>query len=257
MDEIHFRCITPLFRFKFDTEDQVFNKTGSIRNIKYDIEIKKHNRGKEGFDSLLQIANDDASKCLVSLGYSDEYGHADYYAVSNLYYSNKDADDYKYCGHTDETHEIINSITKAIKLNAQNGVSTNGSYVLRKSTFPSLDEGHLIGYGNCVPIGTIYKPWTFSHLSNEESVLLTKDFGFLDKTIDFMINQEDSQFHRIINLALDYFYYSFVNENTLHSFLFMIIICDTLFKENEKEKSDKASIRISKYIKTFETSNGN
>ena len=142
-------------------------------------------------------------------------------------------------------------------LNSQNGVSTNGSYILRKSTFPSLDEGHLIGYGNCVPIGTIYKPWTFSHLSNEDSVLLTKDFGCLDKTIDFMINQEDSQFHRIINLALDYFYYSFVNENTLHSFLFMIIICDTLFKENEKEKSDKASIRISKYIKTFETSNGN
>jgi len=80
----------PLFRFKFDTEDQVFNKTGAIRNIKYDIEIKKYNRGKEGFDSLLQIANDDASKCLVSLGHS-EYGHTDYYAVSNLYYTNNDA----------------------------------------------------------------------------------------------------------------------------------------------------------------------
>ncbi|MBP8082199.1 MAG: hypothetical protein KAZ87_03235 [Spirochaetes bacterium] len=253
MDEIHFRCITPLFRFKFDDEDQVFNKTGSIRNIEYDIEIKKHNRGKEGFDSLLQIANDDASKCLVSLGHS-EYGHTDYYAVSNLYYSNKDADKKKHCGNTEEANEIVYSITKAIKLNAQNGVSTNGSYVLRKSTFPSLEIGNLCGFGNCVPIGTICKPWIFSHISNEDSELLTKDFINLNKTIDFMINQEDSQFHRIINLALDYFYYSFVNENTLHSYLFLIIICDTLFKEKEDSGRSNACKRISKYIETCDKS---
>ncbi|HOF32677.1 MAG TPA: HEPN domain-containing protein [Spirochaetota bacterium] len=253
MDEIHFRCITPLFRFKFDNEDKVFLKFGVIKKIKYDIEIKKYNRGKEGFDSLLQIANNDASKCLVSLGHS-EYGHTDYYAVLNLYYSNRDADKNKHCGNTEETNDIVYSIIKAIKLNAQAGVSTNGSYILRKSTFPSLDVGNLFGFGNCVPIGTICKPWIFSHLGKEESVLLTKDFENLDKTIDFIMNQEDSQFHRIINLAFDYFYYSFVNENPVHSFLFMIIICDTLFKKDEKENNSKVSSRISRYIKTYDKS---
>ncbi len=252
MEPIQFRTITPIFNFSFDDETFIYNKNGFYRGIKYLITIKKYDRGEKAYNNILGgIADEFAYNNLNSIHMFQGYKVTDYFVTCDLFY--EDSSSVGESQNTIETNNLVSALLSALNIVSTYGINSKKTYILRKPylsahyTNLNIKVGSTI-YGNCVIIEPLSSPFFLNELALQKSTFEKEDFNLLNTVIDFfLVDLVETQFTRIFRLANDYFRLAFTVERKEHSYLFLILVCETLFR-NETVDSPFVSSKISKLL---------
>lgn len=252
MQKIHFRTITPIFNFSFENEEYIYNKEGSFHGIDYTVTIKKYGYGETEYNNILGgLADNFTYEALTSIHMQQGYGATDYFITCDLFYeSTPETISYQ---NTKETNTIANALVTALNIVSTKGINSSKTYILRYPYSPlhytnKNNKSSVQIYGNCVTNEPLSHPYFLNTLALQKSTLKKQDSKLINSIIDFyLMDIPETQFTRILTIAQDYFKFAFTVERKEYAYLYLMIFCDTLFK-NIGENSSNASSKIAKLL---------
>lgn len=244
-ESISFYSIVPIFNHA--TIDTEFIHKGNYKNAQFSISFKAYAQGKEGFEELVKNAHESIHSKLSSIHLHPNHKASptnNFLIIEVTYPYEKE---YEVAGNTKDTNIITSCILTALRLHSSTGLLHHNTYSFRKPPIP--DRG-------CIIINSPLMPqFIFSHLGTGTSNLPFAEYDKCKDTFDILLKnyEDDTSFDRMLKLALAYHYTSFNLEIIEHSYLILMVIFESLFKEEQERNAEKASYRISKLISSTPT----
>ena len=239
MEEITFCSITPLFRFELEPNPSLFAHSGVHKDARYEIRIVKPESGPDFSKTLLPWADRHDLQILQQIHLSPRMiaGVADYFLTINV--AHEYTEKLKPAGNTLECLEIRGSILDALRLK-----STRGLLYYTDYEFRSIPNPYVASSASGTPLIDQY---LFSHLGNGPSVLNESDFATCQAIFEKLLSahhdhEKDSD--KLLELALSYHQVAFKLEKVQHSFLILMIIFESIFKQLEEHNITNAAKRI-------------
>lgn len=181
------------------------------------------------------------------------FATTDYFITCDLFYeSTSETMSYQ---NTKETNTISSALITALNIVSTKGINSSKTYILRFPYSPlhytnKNNKSSIQIYGNCVTHEPLSHPYFLNLLALQKSIFRIEDYNLFNGIIDFyLMDIPETQFIRIFRIAQDYFRFAFTVEKKEYAYLFLMIFCDTLFK-NKGENSSNASSKIAKLLAT-------
>jgi hypothetical protein len=241
MENITFRSLTPIFKFTLGDNSE-FLHSGTFKDASYSISLRKYAEGKPGFDELMRYADEISHEKLRSIHLAPPplHGVADYFLVVDVTQSL--TEDLRVNINPYESVHISNKVLDALRLHSSKGLLYCNTYLFR---FPHHPQG---GQATSSPL---INQFVFSHLGTGLSVLYDSEFENCLTTFDILVNKKwdnNIVFDRILSFALRYHQIIFNLEAVEHAFLILMVIFESLFKDDSENNASNAANRISRLL---------
>ena len=234
---VTFRSLTPVFGFR-TSDDSPFTHSGTYKDANYSISLKQVPQGKQGFDELMALADNDTHNELTGIHISENGNTTDYFLIVDV--KQPLTEDREKGVNTQESLRIGTQILTALRLHSTKGVNFEKTYNFRQ---PQSTCRFSIS-------SPLARHCLFGHLGNGASVLHSNHFEMCRNTFDLLLNRQLNQsgtFDKLLNLALEYHQTAFTLVRVEHAFLIVMVIFEALFKK-EIGNASQASVRIAKLL---------
>jgi len=241
MEKITFYSITPLFRFELNPDTSVFSYDGVYKDTEYKIKIVKPEQGPNCFDVLMPWADEKTRKSCEQIHLAPNIigGAAVFFLTIDV--TREYTDKLKAAYNTKEGSEIIRAVFDALRLVSSKGLLYYNTYNFRSIPLPGGGTG-------------ISSPSTeqyfFSHLG-KPSVLQEAMFATcksIFQTLLHGLHNSDNDSNKPLKIPLEYHEVVFKLGKVEHSFLILMIIFESMFKEDGEKRIANASRRIGNYL---------
>lgn len=236
MEKITFYSITPLFRFGLDPDTSVFSHADTYKDAEYKIKIVEPEQGPNFFDILMPWADTEIRKYCKQIHLPPRMlgEPAKFFLTIDVTY--KYTEELKISGNTAESVKIRSAVLDALRL-----VSSKGLLYYRDYNFSSILSSTR---GSGAPLIDQY---LFSHLGHEPSILDESNFATCQSVFKTLLHKQhnsDEGPDTLLELALAYHQIVFKLEKVQHSFLILMIIFESLFKNIGENNIANSSRRI-------------
>lgn len=249
MNNIEFIQVIPIFCL--DIVETGFEIEGTYNDVRYKIEIiTVYQTGDPYFSRINDfISSNHAADIYKYIFFSGKFSARGCNVVVVRSW-HKYSPELAILKNSPEACVLVDSYIRAISLIATKGIFYENSYRIRLS--PKLDA---ISYGEAFRVLSIDPIRSQKMVQNrffgKKSILDSERYSDLRAAFNSLLkirSSQNSEFGNAFNFAYDFFYSSRCVSDKKHSFLFLVLIVETLFKENVDDKFNKAASRMARFL---------
>ena len=235
MDEIRFRYIAPVPRFR----DCEFVHTGSHGVATYTVTLRNY---ADPIRELAVSLTDESRASLARALAEEPFGR-----YTSVYLAVETAQPYeqrlRISANTKESGSVFQAALTALRLHSSAGINYSRAFVLR--TMDKIPPGQL-AFSSVT--SSLISDCPFSHFGIDDSALPEQEMEGCRSTLESYLAKDWGRrtygLYQILLLAINYHRTCFTLSDTPHSFLILVVIFESLFKNwilknNEASKSLK------------------